>query len=126
MPITLNHTIVHAKDKRVSAAFLADILGLQSPTPYGPFLVVQVGDTSLDYADDHAPRGFQRQHFAFLVREARADVLGRPRPPAGGGDQPWRRRPRPLLGRSRRTPPGDPDGSVRGMELRLPPRRSAP
>lgn len=75
MAITLNHTIVHAKDKRVSAAFLADILGLQSPTPYGPFLVVQVGDTSLDYADDHAPRGFQRQHFAFLVSEDEFDEI---------------------------------------------------
>ena len=42
MPIRLNHTIVRARDKRASAAFLTEILGLPPATPYGPFLVVQV------------------------------------------------------------------------------------
>ncbi len=75
MAITLNHTIVHAKDRRASAAFLAEMLGLGAPESYGPFMVVQVGDTSLDFADDHAPRGFQRQHFAFLVSEDEFDEI---------------------------------------------------
>jgi catechol 2,3-dioxygenase-like lactoylglutathione lyase family enzyme len=73
--VTLNHTIVHATDKHTSAAFLVDLLGLAPPTTYGPFVVVQVGDTSLDFADDHAPNGFQPQHYAFLVDEDEFDAI---------------------------------------------------
>jgi hypothetical protein len=73
MTVTLNHTIVHATDKHASAQFLVELLGLPQPTTYGPFVVVQVGDTSLDFADDHAPDGFQRMHYAFLVDEAEFD-----------------------------------------------------
>lgn len=75
MTVTLNHTIVHCTDKHVSAGFLADILGLEPPATYGPFRVVRVGDTSLDYADDHSPDGFQRQHYAFLVSEEEFDEI---------------------------------------------------
>lgn len=35
MPVTLNHTIVNVRDKRVSAKFYADLLGLPEPVP-GP------------------------------------------------------------------------------------------
>jgi catechol 2,3-dioxygenase-like lactoylglutathione lyase family enzyme len=41
MSVELNHTIVHAKDQQESAAFLAEILGLQDPEPFGHFLVVR-------------------------------------------------------------------------------------
>lgn len=75
MTVTLNHTIVHVTDKHASAAFLTEILGLGAPSAFGPFLVVQVGDASLDFADDHAPRGFQRQHYAFLVSEEEFDAI---------------------------------------------------
>jgi catechol 2,3-dioxygenase-like lactoylglutathione lyase family enzyme len=75
MTVTLNHTIVHATDKHASARFLVEILGLAEPTTFGPFVVVQVGDTSLDYADDHAPNGFQTQHYAFLVGEDEFDAI---------------------------------------------------
>lgn len=75
MTVTLNHTIVHVTDKHASAAFLTELLGLSPPSAYGPFLVVQVGDTSLDFADDHAPDGFQPQHYAFLVSEAEFDAI---------------------------------------------------
>lgn len=68
MAIQLNHTIVNVRDKTESAEFLADILGLPAPVPYGPFLVVQVdNDVSLDFADDIAPVNWQ--HYAFLVTE---------------------------------------------------------
>jgi extradiol dioxygenase family protein len=68
MTASLNHTIVLAHDKRASAQFLVDILGLQPPTTFGPFVVVQLHNgVSLDYADDHgAPHP---QHYAFLVSE---------------------------------------------------------
>ena len=77
MPVQLNHTIVHAKDKHESAAFMADILGLPTPTEFGPFVVVQVdNDVSLDFADTSDP--VLPQHYAFLVSEAEFDeIFGR-------------------------------------------------
>ena len=75
MGITFYHTIVHATDKHTSARFLADILGLAPPTTYGPFAVVQVGGTSLDFAEDHASGRIQPQHYAFLVPEDEFDAI---------------------------------------------------
>jgi catechol 2,3-dioxygenase-like lactoylglutathione lyase family enzyme len=77
MAIELNHTIVHARDKRRSAEFLSGLLGLPDPVPYGPFAVVQVANgVSLDFADDSGP--IHPQHYAFLVGEEEFDlVLGR-------------------------------------------------
>ena len=40
MTVELNHTIVATHDKSVAAPFLADILGLAEPKPFGPFLGV--------------------------------------------------------------------------------------
>ncbi len=77
MTVRLNHTIVRVRDKQESAAFLVEILGLPEPTPFGPFLVVQVAnEVSLDFADDHGPAA--PQHYAFLVSEAEFDeIFGR-------------------------------------------------
>ena len=77
MAVRLNHTIVNVRDKRESATFLAEILGLPEPTPFGPFLVVQVdNEVSLDFADDHGP--VRPQHYAFLVDESEFDeIFGR-------------------------------------------------
>jgi catechol 2,3-dioxygenase-like lactoylglutathione lyase family enzyme len=77
MPIQLNHTIVHARDKHESAAFLAGILGLPEPTEFGPFFVVQVdNNVSLDFLDSSDP--VQPQHYAFLVTESEFDdIFGR-------------------------------------------------
>jgi len=74
MPVQLNHTIVFVNDKQESATFLAEMLGVAPPTPYGPFLVVQVDDdVSLDFADDHGP--VSAQHYAFLVDEPEFDLI---------------------------------------------------
>ncbi|MDT5093778.1 MAG: hypothetical protein QOH60_3141 [Mycobacterium sp.] len=74
MPIALNHTIVAAKDKRESAAFLTELFGLPDAKPFGHFLAVELEHgVSLDYADhdgDIAP-----QHYAFLVSEADFDAI---------------------------------------------------
>ena len=77
MPVQLNHTIVHASDKRRSAEHLARLLGLPEPTTYGPFLVVQVAnDVSLDYLDESGT--VHPQHYAFLVTEEEFDeIFGR-------------------------------------------------
>jgi catechol 2,3-dioxygenase-like lactoylglutathione lyase family enzyme len=79
MPIQLNHTIVHVRDKQESAAFLAELLDLPAPTSYGPFLVVDLDNgVSLDYLDSAEP--IHPQHYAFLVDEAEFDaVFGRVR-----------------------------------------------
>jgi len=77
MAIELNHTIVVARDKDATAAWVAEILGLEKPKRLGPFAVVQVGPTSLDYVDADSDEIAQR-HFAFLVSEAEFDeIFGR-------------------------------------------------
>jgi catechol 2,3-dioxygenase-like lactoylglutathione lyase family enzyme len=74
MSVTLNHTIVRCSDKKASAQFLVDILGLPEPTLYGPFVVVQVDNgVSLDYADDHGRA--HPQHYAFMVSDAEFDEI---------------------------------------------------
>ena len=74
MAIHLNHTIVRVRDKRESAEFLTEILGLEAATTYGPFLVVQLAnDVTLDFADDHGPAN--PQHYAFLVDESDFDGI---------------------------------------------------
>jgi catechol 2,3-dioxygenase-like lactoylglutathione lyase family enzyme len=74
MPVQLNHTIVYVRDKRESAAFFAEILGLKEPTPFGPFLVVQVdNNVSLDFIDDSKP--IRPQHYAFLVGDREFDEI---------------------------------------------------
>lgn len=70
----LNHTIVHARDKQVSAAFLSEVLGLPPPQTIGPFAVVQVdADLSLDFLDTAG--SIAQQHYAFLVTEAEFDAI---------------------------------------------------
>jgi catechol 2,3-dioxygenase-like lactoylglutathione lyase family enzyme len=74
MSITLNHTIVYARNRDASAAFLAEILGLPEPKPFGPFLAVQLDNgVTLDfYSDDHQTRP---EHYAFLVSETEFDCI---------------------------------------------------
>jgi catechol 2,3-dioxygenase-like lactoylglutathione lyase family enzyme len=77
MTVRLNHTIVGARDKKVAATFLSEILGLPKPVPFGPFLGVPTGnDITLDFMDwgDDIPT----QHYAFLVDESEFDeIFGR-------------------------------------------------
>ncbi|MEQ3554136.1 VOC family protein [Pseudonocardia nematodicida] len=71
----LNHTIVFSRDKRAGAAYLAEILGLPDPTPFGPFQVVEVGNgVSLDYMDADRSVDIHAQHYAFLVSDAEFDA----------------------------------------------------
>lgn len=76
MAVRLNHTIVAAHDRDASARFLTEVLGLPAPTHFGPFAVVQVGDTSLDVLETDGK--VASQHYAFLVTEAEFDeIFGR-------------------------------------------------
>ena len=74
MAIQLNHTIVAAHDKEASARFLAEIMGLDPPTPFGPFMCLETANgVSLDYADRTGP--FEPNHYAFLVTEEEFDAI---------------------------------------------------
>jgi catechol 2,3-dioxygenase-like lactoylglutathione lyase family enzyme len=77
MTVRLNHTIVPARDKKVSATFLTEILGLADPVPFGHFLTVRLdNDVTLDFVD--SPGDIRSLHFAFLVSEAEFDeIFGR-------------------------------------------------
>lgn len=77
MTVQLNHTIVHVRDRAESANFVAEILGLPAPAPFGPFLVVEAGNgVSLDFMQ--ADGEIHSQHYAFLVSEDEFDqIFGR-------------------------------------------------
>jgi len=77
MTVQLNHTIVQSRDKRRSATFSTEILGLRDPVHYGPFLVVEVDNgASLDF--DETDDDITLQHYAFLIGEDDFDeIFGR-------------------------------------------------
>jgi len=77
MSIKLNHTIISAKDKNASAAFLTEILGLPAARPFGPFLAVQLdNEVTLDFVEWGGD--IPVEHYAFLVSEAEYDqIFGR-------------------------------------------------
>ncbi|MFG3200780.1 VOC family protein [Streptomyces sp. NPDC048192] len=69
MSVELNHTIVHARDNRESAAFLSELLGLEIAGEWGPFVAVSLGNgVTLDFASVPEDR-ITPQHYAFLVSE---------------------------------------------------------
>ncbi|MEV4971356.1 VOC family protein [Streptomyces scopuliridis] len=75
MPVQLNHTIVHAKNKRESAEFLARILGLEVGDEWGPFIPVELSNgVTLDFATT-PEEPIATQHYAFLVTEAEFDGI---------------------------------------------------
>jgi catechol 2,3-dioxygenase-like lactoylglutathione lyase family enzyme len=74
MPVELNHTIVHARNQREAATFVAEILGLPEPQPFGHFLVVKTSNrVSLDFAE--TDEEFESQHYAFHVSEKEFDEI---------------------------------------------------
>lgn len=74
MTVQLNHTIVAAHDKKTSARFLADILGLEVSPQYGPFAPVAIPNSvTLDYMDTEGT--ITPQHYAFLVSEDDFDTI---------------------------------------------------
>lgn len=73
MTVTLNHTIVIARDKIATATFMTEILGLPPHKMLGHFAVVQVDDTSLDFVD--TDEEIAQRHFAFLVSETEFDAI---------------------------------------------------
>ncbi|MCB5906985.1 VOC family protein [Streptomyces pinistramenti] len=73
--VQLNHTAVFASDRRLSAEFIATILGLKVGAPFGPFLPVDLGNgVTLDYYEKR-DEPIQSQHYAFLVPEAQFHTM---------------------------------------------------
>ncbi|MEU8697165.1 VOC family protein [Streptomyces sp. NPDC048680] len=74
MSVELNHTIIHARDNRESAEFLAGILGLETGEEWGPFIPVTTANgVTLDFATIPA-ESITPQHYAFLISEAEFDT----------------------------------------------------
>ena len=73
MTITLNHTIVPARDKIESARFYSRIFGFDYVGEFAHFIVVKVNDTlSLDF--DNREK-FDSNHYAFKVSEQEFDQI---------------------------------------------------
>ncbi|MFD9013336.1 VOC family protein [Streptomyces sp. NPDC059558] len=74
MSVQLNHTIVHSRDNRESATFLAHILDLEVGAEWGPFIPVGTANgVTLDFATIPA-ESITVQHYAFLLSEEEFDV----------------------------------------------------
>jgi catechol 2,3-dioxygenase-like lactoylglutathione lyase family enzyme len=73
MAITLNHTIVPARDKEASAKFFAHMFGLKYEGAKGHFAPVRVNETlTLDFDNwDH----FEMHHYAFQVSDGEFDAI---------------------------------------------------
>lgn len=70
----LNHIIVWCRDKGVSAAFLADMLGLKPPEPFLHFMVVRLANgVAMDFMAKDGEIALQ--HYAFLVSEPEFDAV---------------------------------------------------
>ena len=76
MPLSLDHTIVPAKDKEESVRFIARILGLEYKGPWGHFAPLKINETlTLDF-DNHEK--FEGHHYALLASDEEFDaILGR-------------------------------------------------
>jgi catechol 2,3-dioxygenase-like lactoylglutathione lyase family enzyme len=73
--VELNHTAIYARDRHLSAEFLATILGLRVGAPFGPFLPVDLGNgVTLDYYEK-TDEPIQSQHYAFLVPDAQFHAM---------------------------------------------------
>lgn len=72
MTVELNHTIVPSHDKRASAEYLAELLGLTVGGEVGPFVPVELGNgVTPDFANRE---DFSEEHYAFIVDDATFDT----------------------------------------------------
>jgi catechol 2,3-dioxygenase-like lactoylglutathione lyase family enzyme len=119
MPARLNHTIVWCRDKKKSARFLTEVLGLPPPRRFMQFLVVDLAnDVSVDYYEEK-DEPIALQHLAFLVGEDEFDAaLARVRERRVAVWRAWR-----LLRRPRRPSVRDHHEAVRRSRRPLAPVR---
>ncbi len=89
MTITLNHTIVPARDKVAAARFFADIFGLDFSEQSDHFAPVRVNETLTLLFDEAS--AFNSHHYAFHVNDAEFDAIFNQIKKAGlsHGSAPW-------------------------------------
>ena len=89
MTITLNHTIVPARDKKAAARQFAELFGLAYGETGEHFAPVKLND-SLTFLFDDESR-FESHHYAFHVSDAEFDAIFRRIKEAGlkYGSAPW-------------------------------------
>jgi catechol 2,3-dioxygenase-like lactoylglutathione lyase family enzyme len=89
MAITLNHTIVPARDKAAAARQFAHIFGVAYKGRGEHFAPVKVNDTLTFLFDDET--SFESHHYAFHVTDAEFDAIFRRVKEAGlvHGSTPW-------------------------------------
>jgi catechol 2,3-dioxygenase-like lactoylglutathione lyase family enzyme len=73
MAIVLDHTIVPARDKDISARFFAQIFGLPYEGVRGHFAPVRVNE-SLTFDFDNR-EGFESHHYAFHISDEEFDAI---------------------------------------------------
>jgi catechol 2,3-dioxygenase-like lactoylglutathione lyase family enzyme len=75
LAVTFNHATLAARDRQESARFMAEVLGLEEPTSWGPFTQVGLdGGVFIQFAEP-AVEEIQMQHYAFLVDDDRFDEI---------------------------------------------------
>ena len=89
MAITLNHTIVPARDKERAAREFARLFGLSYAGPGEHFAPVKINDSLTFLFDEN--RDFGSHHYAFHVSDAEFDAIFRRIQEAGlvHGSTPW-------------------------------------
>ncbi len=89
MTITLNHTIVPARDKVAAARFFARIFGLRFRATKGHFAPVRVNETLTLLFDEDT--SFESHHYAFHVSNGEFDAIFRriKRDGIAYGSAPW-------------------------------------
>ncbi|MER7410968.1 MULTISPECIES: VOC family protein [Streptomyces] len=77
MPNELNHLIVHCRDRRESAAFLAELMDAPTPCDWGLFTQVDTSNNvGIDFADALVPPDrINESHLAFLVTDDEFDSI---------------------------------------------------
>jgi catechol 2,3-dioxygenase-like lactoylglutathione lyase family enzyme len=90
MAITLNHTIVPARDKAAAARQFAQLFSLTYEGREGHFAPVKVNDALTFLFSDEAA-GFESHHYAFHVSDPEFDAIFRRVQDAGlaYGSAPW-------------------------------------
>ncbi len=75
MSITLNHTIVPARNKEASAKHFAELFGVPYQGQMGPFAQVRINDTLTFDFDDRGSDHFEVHHYAFHVSDEEFDAI---------------------------------------------------
>ena len=74
MEITLNHTVIPAKNRRESAKWYEKVFGFEYLKDWGPFSVVKVNSTlTLDFEDSY--RDGLSLHYAFKMSDNEFDLI---------------------------------------------------